>query len=122
MTNPVMVVRRQVMHANIGDPNDETMVPVGRGCWMWCPGCDHAVCIPVVGEDGSMPRGPSWTWDGNLESPTFDPSILQHQGERTHLCHSYVRAGRWEFPSDSTHALTGQTIDMVPLPDWLVRD
>jgi hypothetical protein len=36
-------------------------------------------------------------------------------------CHSYVPAGRWEFLADSAHALAGQTVDMVPVPDWLVR-
>lgn len=34
-------------------------------------------------------------------------------------CHSFLRAGRWQFLGDSAHALAGQTVDMVPLPDWL---
>lgn len=37
-------------------------------------------------------------------------------------CHSYVKAGRWEFLGDCTHDLAGQTVPMVPLPDWLVRE
>lgn len=117
MTNPVMTVRRTSRYS---DPEDG---PKWRTCWMWCPGCDHAVAIPVVGEDGTLPPdGPHWSWDGNVETPTFDPSILQHPGGSMPLCHSYVRGGRWEFLGDSTHALAGQTVDMVPLPDWLVAE
>lgn len=122
MSNPVMVVRRQMRYANIADASDETTVPAGRGCWVWCPGCDHACCIPVVGEDASLPQGPVWEWDGNLTAPTFSPSVLQHQGETIPQCHSFIRQGRWEFLGDCTHALAGQTVAMVPLPDWLVRE
>ena len=35
-------------------------------------------------------------------------------GDRNIRCHSFVRSGRIEFLSDSTHALAGQTVD---LPD-----
>jgi hypothetical protein len=63
-----------------------------------------------------MPSGPTWTWDGNETAPTFDPSILVQARIR---CHSYLRAGMWEFLSDCEHALAGRTVDMVPLPDWL---
>ena len=37
-------------------------------------------------------------------------------------CHSFVRNGKWEFLGDSAHKLAGQTISMVPLPDWIVKD
>jgi hypothetical protein len=91
---------------------------------MWCPGCDHAVAIPVAAEDGTLPPdGPHWTWNGDLASPTFQPSILQHQANDTvPLCHSFVTSGQWQYLSDSTHHLAGQTVDMVPVPDWLYRD
>lgn len=96
--------------------------PSWRTAWMWCPGCDHAKAIPVPSEDGQLPKeGAHWTWDGNLEQPTFDPSILQHASGKMPRCHSFVKAGRWEFLSDSTHKLAGQTVDMVPLPDWLCQ-
>lgn len=116
--NPVMRVRRQ---STYGDDR-----PLGRGCWLWCPGCNTAHRPQVVGEDGSKPDGPCWEWDGNEERPTFSPSYLtwwtagplsQDPGE--HRCHSFIRDGRWEFLSDCTHHLAGQTVDMVPLPDWL---
>lgn len=145
----------------------------GRGCWVFCPGCQMSHVFDVVGEDGSQPDHQPWQWDGNMEQPTFSPSMLAYNsvhlcppsyvhhevctdrencGRSAHLilnadgkdvppsdeqilghnlphaidpawgnCHSFLRAGRWEFLGDSAHALTGQTVDMVPLPDWLVR-
>lgn len=85
----------------------------GAQLWMWCPGCDQAHAVEV--EQGAPPR---WEWDGDLESPTISPSILCHNEQH---CHSFVRAGRWEFCADSGHKLAGQTVPMVPLPDWLLK-
>lgn len=67
------------------------------------------------------PEGAHWSWDGNREQPTFSPSILQHESGSIPRCHSYVQSGRWQFLSDCTHKLAGQTVDMVPLPDWLCQ-
>ena len=101
----------------------------GRSLWMWCPGCDDAHRITVGDECG-------WAWDGNETAPTISPSIkvtgvqwdesysfhkpnhLAAPGQPI-VCHSFVRAGRWEFLSDCTHTLAGQTVPMVPLPKWL---
>jgi len=94
----------------------------------WCPGCDEAHGIPVDGSRG-------WAWNGSLESPTIDPSILvnqtlygpdkltftnykgEHPPAETHkgICHSFIRNGKIEFLSDCTHALAGQTVE---LPEW----
>lgn len=108
--------------------DDSPTVPAGRSLWLWCPGCDSAHMVAVVSEDGDGPwHGPVWEWDGNLEHPTISPSILVHEVTRPDgavsvpRCHSFIRAGRWEFLPDSGHALAGQTVDMVPLPDWLVK-
>jgi Family of unknown function (DUF6527) len=109
--NPVMVVRRQVKFA------DE--VRQGRGCWMWCPGCNEAHRPEIIGEEGDLPPGPCWQWDGNLEAPTFTPSLLVGK-DTDRVCHSFITNGQWVFLPDCTHALAGQTVDMVPLPDWLV--
>lgn len=114
--NPIMVVKRQL---------DVDGAPLGRGCWVWCPGCDIAHRPQVVGEDGSVPAGPCWDWDGNLEAPTFSPSYLTWwttgPEQTEHRCHSFIRAGHWEFLGDCTHALAGQTVPMVPVPDWLLH-
>lgn len=84
------------------------------GVSFWCPGCKSAHSICTAG--GS----PSWTWDGNVDAPTFSPSInvrynFKPEDGGPDICHSFVRGGMIEFLGDCTHALVGQT---VPLPDW----
>lgn len=83
---------------------------------LYCPGCQEVHQIDST-----------WQFDGNLEAPTISPSILKH-GHWTGTpedkvwspqCHSFVRNGQWEFLADSEHALAGQTVPMVDLPDNL---
>ena len=74
-----------------------------------CPGCDD-VHVVRTGPNG-------WTWDHSLDMPTLSPSVLVQgpiRGNPDGRCHSFVKAGRIEFLSDSTHHLAGQTVD---LPD-----
>lgn len=85
---------------------------------LWCPGCDELHMV----DNG-------WGFDGNTESPTFDPSILVYGPEGTERlpkpllrCHSFVRKGEWQFLNDSEHALAGKTAPMVDLPEWVARD
>jgi len=84
----------------------------GKILFLWCPGCDalHSV---------ELEHSPTtWNWNGDLEKPTISPSILTHMSD-VNKCHCYVRDGKWEFLSDSYHALAGQTVEMVDLPDWV---
>ena len=53
-----------------------------------------------------------WDFDGNLECPTFTPS-LKNTGE-SEVCHLFVKAGQIEYCTDCTHALAGQTVPMLP--------
>ena len=99
----------------------------GRRVHFRCPGCNdvHGVTVDV-------PEG--WGWNGDLERPTFTPSILVHsrptlinedlEGDAltarsnitmTPQCHSFVTDGRIQFLGDCTHELAGQTVD---LPEW----
>jgi hypothetical protein len=52
---------------------------------------------------------PSWIWNGSLESPTLNPSILT-----TCNGHCFVRAGVIEYLPDSTHEYAGKH---MPLRD-----
>jgi hypothetical protein len=77
-----------------------------------CPGCNDWHVLK------------DWTFNGSLEKPTFTPSVLVHSHKAladddvtvimTPRCHSFVTDGRIQFLADSTHALSGQTVD---LPD-----
>lgn len=120
--NPLVVVRTQV---------DMLGRPVARGLWLWCPGCNKAHRPRAATEDGSRAdNGPYWDWNGATdETFTIFPSLLCNANAEPdqvaaghHRCHSLIRNGRWEFLADCTHALAGQTVPMVPVPDWLVRE
>lgn len=88
----------------------------GKVLFLWCPGCDELHSV----ETEAFPT--RWRWDGNLEAPTIAPSIRTwSNGIGKPSCHAFVRAGQWVFLADSFHALAGQTVPMVDLPDWVVR-
>lgn len=96
-----------------------------------CPGCNETHVFAV----------PGWSFDGDMERPTVNPSILVTSGhyadkhkpgdscwctfnaERPNdpapfkclRCHSFIRNGQIQFLSDCSHALAGQTIDMVAI-------
>ena len=98
-----------------------------EGLHFWCPGCQEAHTIRTA------PDG--WGWNGDLEKPTFTPSVkvagrrritdAEHArimaGETIETeptcCHSFVTHGRILFLSDCTHSLAGQTVDLPPWND-----
>lgn len=105
-----------------------------------CPGC--MLDVYDVPPDGATyhPTGlhllpvntdktsPAWKFDGNVEAPTVEPSILTHHEQTdndprpTFRCHSFLRGGVFEFLDDCTHELAGQHVPMPDLPDWFVKD
>lgn len=58
-----------------------------------------------------------WSFDGNMESPTFSPSMLVHGDECHPREHFFVRDGKVEYLPDCDHALAGKTVDMVPFDE-----
>lgn len=76
----------------------------------YCPGCKALHRIDVNAPNKYT--GARWTWDGNVQAPTFNPSIniVGH-------CHYFVRDGQLQYCSDSKHALAGQTIPLPDIPD-----
>ena len=89
----------------------------------WCPACEKHHQIWVG-------RPQDWTFDGNVDAPTFSPSVKVTYngkdadqiwpGERrapSACCHYFIRAGQIEFCGDSTHELAGQTVPLPDLPD-----
>jgi hypothetical protein len=96
-----------------------------RYAYFLCPGCDDVHCCRIVSGGGH----PCWGFNGDLEKPTFTPSVkvtypanpdadddfAEWRTER--ICHSYVRSGRIEYLSDCTHALAGKTVDLPEVGD-----
>lgn len=88
------------------------------GYGFWCPGCNryHGVFV----DSADKRPGAQWTFNGNVNNPTFRPSLLvtysdPDGSEPDERCHSYITDGQIQFLGDCTHALAGQT---VPIPDW----
>lgn len=86
----------------------------GRRVHFRCPGCNDIHGVVVDAPD-------CWGWNGNLDRPTFTPSVLVRYGNSEPgplgvraVCHSFVTDGRIQYLSDSTHALAGQTVDLPP--------
>lgn len=77
-----------------------------------CPGCRATHPFEV-----DAPNNTGWQWNGSIERPTFTPSLLVYGGGISNRprCHSFVTDGRIQFLSDSTHELSGQTIE---IPAW----
>lgn len=86
----------------------------GRRVHFRCPGCDDVHSVVVETQNG-------WGFNGDLERPTFTPSVLVRYGNRepgplgvNAVCHSFVTDGRVQYLGDCTHTLAGQTVDLPP--------
>lgn len=77
----------------------------------YCPGCEHHHGFKTTGKE------PRWTFNGNMEKPTVQPSIrCRVPGDEEfpeEVCHFYITDGKIQYLTDCTHKLAGQTIDMV---------
>jgi hypothetical protein len=101
-----------------------------KGLTYWCQGCES---LHQIWYEGGVP-GRNWGWDGNVDAPTFTPSVLvtypanpdadedfkEWRTERR--CHTFITNGQVQFLGDCTQALAGQTLPLPDLPDHLRGD
>lgn len=93
----------------------------GGSVRFFCPGCADQHIIQI----GEGP-GPRWSYNGDVEAPTFSPSVnVEYNGADAgidgappRVCHSIITDGNIQFQGDCTHELVGQTVD---LPEWRRR-
>ena len=78
----------------------------------WCPGCE---CGHAFYTRPCEPGGPVWSFNNDMNSPTFSPSLLNKYPDGR-VCHLFLRSGHIQFLGDCFHRLAGQTVDMVPFP------
>lgn len=100
----------------------ENPISGGRRLIFYCPACKFTHSVNVEGHSG-----PQWTFNGNNDKPTFSPSVKVSWSEPSNteyefddrskdiqkVCHFFVRDGKIEYCSDSTHDLKGKTVDMI---------
>lgn len=81
----------------------------------WCPGCEETHTYDVgtrmeLGEWGRMKglpvRQDGWLFNGDLEYPTFSPSLKYDD------CHLFVRRGIIEYCMDCKHEFKGEDIPL----------
>lgn len=100
----------------------------------WCPACEalHGVWVNEQRGDDAKTK---WTFNGDMQKPTFNPSVrcftthddegeLLPNGEQRTLCHYFVRDGAIDFCGDNPHAFNSKT--RVPMPEipanWFSED
>jgi hypothetical protein len=105
------------------------------GYLFYCPACEGIHAYRVGGD----PARPQWSFNGNVEKPTFTPSLLCFttygendgpdgkpqqlpNGRRRTLCHLFVTDGKIIYCGDNPHKLNGQTVPLPELPDWASDD
>ena len=105
----------------------------------WCQGCEEPHSVTV---------NPGWGWNGDVDRPTFTPSVhvtsghfmsnrepgaacwcsynaeLVAKGEppssyTCSCCHTFITDGMVQFLGDCTHPLAGQTLPLPDLPPHL---
>jgi hypothetical protein len=78
------------------------------GYMIYCPACESPHHFDK-----------RWTFNGNLEAPTFTPSMLVNGNPKFHnptvpRCHSFVTNGQIKYLADCTHGMAGQTVKLKP--------
>lgn len=87
----------------------------------FCKGCGYEHLIWTVAPNQG---GPTWTFNGDINRPTFTPSVNVTTGsfaEPTFIdppeipptrCHFFITDGKVNYLSDCTHHLKGQLIEL----------
>lgn len=78
-----------------------------------CPGCKQ---LHMLNVDQSRPQ--CWQFDGDVEKPTFSPSLMVNGSQPEKRCHSFIRNGQIQFLSDCHHGLAGQTVDLPDVEEF----
>lgn len=83
----------------------------------YCPACEHIHQIAVV---QPFKNGAQWSFNGDFDRPTFNPSIAIAAQIPTARCHYFIRDGKIEYCGDCYHDLSGQVVDLPDIPEELL--
>jgi hypothetical protein len=79
---------------------------------IYCEMCQINHHIPTVGDH------PVWTFNGDLEYPTFMPSVVvssKYSAENNanpYICHFFIKNGTIEYQGDCTHEFKNKTLSL----------
>lgn len=94
---------------------------LGTHVWIFCPGCKgyHSLRIrmpaqPTQEETNDLRNNKHgmWSFNGDVEKPTFKPSLLVSPQFQDARCHSFITDGKIQFLSDCYHDLKNQTVEL----------
>lgn len=110
----------QVMPSGVAAEDYATVPPTDFGIayWFWCEGCEAHHRFVTKWPRGET--GPTWTFNGDVDKPTFSPSYLANgrvpvdPARGIHRCHLYMTDGVIRYLDDCTHALRGKTVVVPP--------
>lgn len=84
--------------------------PSGYITWnFYCPACKDMHSF-----SNGVPSGVVWEWNGNMEVPSFHPSLRYLSGTR---CHLFLKEGVIEFLGDCPHDMRGQKVPLQEIPE-----
>jgi len=84
----------------------------------YCPACKE---MHAFATEAPQWNGARWSFDGNLECPTFNPSMNIRIGPypkdgHIEICHYFLKAGQIQYLCDCTHDMANQTVELPDLP------
>lgn len=85
----------------------------------WCPACGE---LHAFSCEQPQRNGAQWKWDGNVNFPTFTPSMNikigpYGDGRPDWRCHYNLTGGILIFHGDCTHPLGGTRHGLIPIPE-----
>ena len=91
----------------------------------WCPACERGHAIQV-----GAASGPNWSFDGDVNRPTFSPSVLiRYNGADADtrrddagrapsaVCHYFLTGGVINYLGDCSHELRGTSVELSEFPE-----
>lgn len=96
--------------------------PRTAGAYMfYCPACHiyHSLHIDIPAENGAQ-----WRWNYNMDKPTVRPSYRYETGAYADprwsgadgvRCCGLITDGRIQYSGESSHALSGYTVELPTL-------
>ena len=88
-----------------------------RGVYIFhCPGCGYGHSYQTEPyTDGRGKEHSGWGFNGDVDNPTFSPSLLINASMPEKRCHLFLRDGHIQYCGDCHHDLAGKTVEC---PEW----
>lgn len=108
-----------------GTVNHPLAVSADAGWMHWCPACNEVHAIAV---EKAFANGAKWSFNGNMDKPSFVPSVKITIGPmptvpvgradagKIYVCHYILTDAVIDYCGDCTHSLRGQKVALPVIP------